>query len=357
MITKLVFVLTCSEKGTYIEQALMSVWSAHHRNPDAHIVLLTDDKTNELLQGVRGEVLRYVSEKIVVPFEDKEASMMYRSRWIKTSARELVRGDFLFVDCDTICQHSLDEIDHIDCEIGAVLESHLIVNDYCQGLYDSTKEETVTIGVDLDEEKLYFSSGVILVRDTERTHRIYKLWHQYWMEGNEIGLKIDQPALAKANREMGHIIKQIPDIYNCILFTRPPFIREAHILHIAAYQNPSFLFSDYVLAYVKENGLKNKWLCEMILNPCSTIMPFDYNLKHSSFMERAQWCKELSVAWKGYGKYIDRTFAFFPSSSRLSGFLRYLLKHNCVPSAIAFYLLERRIRLFGKSVSYNYCQK
>ena len=146
MKTKLIYVLTCSESGTYIEQALMSIWSARHHNPDAHIVLLTDDKTDRLLTGTRGGLLDYVTEKIVVPFVDENASMMFRSRWIKTSARELVEGDFLFIDCDTIVCKSLAEIDGFQCEMGAVWESHLLVEDFCDSLKSSATKANLKGG-------------------------------------------------------------------------------------------------------------------------------------------------------------------------------------------------------------------
>ena len=64
MKTKLVYVLTCAPEATYIEQALISIWSARYHNLDAHIVLLVDDKTNELLVGKRAEVLVYITEKV-----------------------------------------------------------------------------------------------------------------------------------------------------------------------------------------------------------------------------------------------------------------------------------------------------
>ena len=120
MKTKLVYVLTCAPEATYIEQALISIWSARYHNPDAHIVLLVDDKTTQLLVGKRAELLEYITEKVVIPFEDTNATMMYRSRWIKTSVRQLIEGDFLFIDCDTIVAQSLADADNFDCEIGAV---------------------------------------------------------------------------------------------------------------------------------------------------------------------------------------------------------------------------------------------
>lgn len=359
MRTKLVYVLTCAPEATYIEQALMSVYSARHYNPDAHIVLMVDDKTDALLIGTRGEILNYISEKIVVPFKYETLTPMYRSRWIKTQVRQLIKGDFMFVDCDTITQRSLADIDNFDCEIGAVLESHLPVDEYCETLLDAARKANEQIGVDVDAEQLYFSSGVLFVKDTKQTHKLYELWHRFWKEGIEIGLKIDQPSLAKANREVGHIIKQIPDTYNCILFTRPIFIREAHILHIAAYQNPSFLFSRQVLLYVRKNGLKNEWLRKMILNPCATMMPFDYMIKHSTSKERRIWKKELAEAWKGYGKTIDETYENFPLKSKMRDVVILLLRLNSHKSAIFVWMFLRRVQLIhtNKDVKPNICAK
>ena len=356
MKTKLVYVLTCAPDATYIEQALMAVWSARHWNPDAHIVLMTDDKTDALLTGKRGEINNYISEKIVVPFEDASLTPMYRSRWIKTQVRQMIDGDFLFVDSDTICQRSLSDIDNFECEVGAVLESHLPVNEFCEALHKTAQNLCATIGVDIGAEQFYFSSGVLLVRDTENTHRLYELWHLYWKEGIEKGRKIDQPSLAKANREMGHIFKQMPDTYNCILFTRPPFVRDAHILHIAAYQNPSFLFTDKVLNYVRENGIENEWLQKMILNPCATMMPFDYNIKHSTNKDRRLWRKELTEAWKGYGETIDATFDV-NADMRLKSRDVKLMNRGRIGLAIWLHLSERYIRLIRKNVKPNNCQK
>lgn len=357
MQTKLVYVLTCAPEATYIEQALMSVFSARHYNPDATIVLMVDDKTDALITGNRGEILKYISDKVVVPFADESLTPMYRSRWIKTQVRQLIKGDFMFVDCDTITQRPLADIDDFDCEVGAVLESHLPVKEFNDSLYQGAKKLTATIGVDIDAEQLYFSSGVLLVRDTKKTHKLYELWHQFWKDGNEIGLKIDQPSLAKANREVGHIIEQIPDTYNCILFTRPIFIRDALILHIAAYQNPSFLFTKQVLDYVRENGIGNEWLQKMILNPCATIMPFDYIIKHTSCGELRKWGGEMAEAWIGYGSTVDVTYTDLSPELHLFNRDVKLLRRGYVSLAMDMHLMEMKLRLIRKKIKQNYCQK
>ena len=290
MKTKLVYVLTCAPDATYIEQALMSVWSARHWNPDAHIVLITDNLTNQLFVGKRAEILDYISEKIVVPFEDDSLSMMYRSRWLKTSVRQLVKGDLLFIDCDTIVCRSLEEVDSFDCEVGAVYESHLPIKDWHPGLLQAANDKCNLLGIDLTKEPEYYSSGVLYVKDTTKAHKLFNHWHAAWLDGVEKGSGIDQPALAKANKTMRYIIQQIPDTYNCILFTRVPFYEEAHILHIASYRNPSWLFASDCLSYVLKHGLED-WLKKIILEPCTTFFPFDYNILHSSLFQRLKWVR------------------------------------------------------------------
>jgi len=301
MKTKLVYVLTCSPESTYIEQALMAVWSARYWNPDAHIVLLTDDKTSAILHdgGARGEILQYVTEEIVSSFaEDK--SMMFRSRWIKTKARELVSGDMLFIDCDTICCRSLENVDDFECIVGAVPESHLPLAELNEQMQNEIEKKAQQVGWSIKTESLYYSSGVIFSKDNVETHELYRIWHEKWLNGVERGINIDQPTFAYANIQCGHIIERIPDSYNRILFTQTPGTRTAHILHIAAFRNPSVLFENETLQHIREKGLKDEKLKEMILHPCRSFRPFDYDILHSSLTERISWTKgvaELEGGW------------------------------------------------------------
>ena len=302
MKTKLVYVLTCAPEATYIEQALMAVWSARYWNPSAHIVLLTDDKTSSILHagGPRSEILQYITEEIVSTF-DEDKSMLYRSRWIKTKARELVDGDMLFVDCDTICCRSLDSIDTFQCLAGAVLESHLPIAELHIQMQREIEEKAQKIGWSIRNETLYFSSGVIYTKDVPQTHLLYQEWHDTWQKGVERGINIDQPTLAYANIQCGHLIERIPDSYNRILFTETPGTREAHILHIAAYRNPSLLFEANTLNDIRNDGLTQA-LKNMIVNPCSSFKPFDYDILHSTLLERMSWLKDVVRLEGGYIK-------------------------------------------------------
>lgn len=354
MQTKLVYVLTCAPEATYIEQALISIWSARYHNPDAHIILLVDDKTNGLLVEKRAEVLEYITEKVVISFADANATMMYRSRWIKTQVRQFLKGDLLFIDCDTIINHSLDELDTVKCEVGAVCESNLPIDQFCMPLYQPMCENAQKMGWNPEGEQYYFSSGVIYAKDTPATHQLFALWHQYWQEGLEKGINIDQPSLAKANIECEHIIQRIDDKWNCIMFTYPRWAKEAYILHFAAYGNMSFLFSKRVLRYIKENGLSN-FIKQYILIPTDSYIPFDSEFYYYQVKDYMLRSKVLYKGIKEYANHIDVLFNDYPSR----GIVYKLLKHKAYFMATCLILLLkwRCIRKGKYAYKENICAK
>ncbi len=314
MKTKLVYVLTCSPEGNYIEQAVLATFSARYHNPSAHIVLIVDNKTDDLISSGRDEVLKYISEKIVVPFKE-DKTMMYRSRWIKTSVRNLIDGDFLFIDCDTITTRSLEEIDSFGCIVGAVPDSHLVVNEFSKALLSASKVKVEPLGIDLEKEEYYFSSGVLYVKDHPKAYTLYEKWYSIWLEGTRRGVNIDQPSLAKANIESYYLIERIPDRFNCIIYTQPDFAKDASILHFTAFRNPSWLFSDRVLGIIRKEGIAD-WMAPFILSPVCTYIPFRYTISKMSLWDIIGGIKGLSKAAKAYGRHIDSSFSDMRPSDR-----------------------------------------
>ena len=345
MKTKLVYVLTCAPEATYIEQALMAVWSARHWNPDAHIVLIVDDKTDALLTGKRGEILNYISEKMVVPFKDESLSPMYRSRYIKTQVRELVSGDFLFVDSDTICCRSLEEVDDFTCEIGAAADNNVLFAE--DAFRDDTIRQVAPI-CDLSKEQYYFSSGVLFCQDTPAVHKLFALWHKFWQEGVDKGINIDQPAFAKANIEMRHIIQPIHDVYNCVLYTQNNYLADAVILHVSRFQQMSFLFKPKTLALIREQGI-TPWLSDLILHVHSTYLPYDYSIKHSSCAVRRSRVSGIANAAEIYYHYIDQSFDEWSFQAGIAPFIKQCYQLHCFRLGSWIWLEYKRFLLRNKN--------
>jgi hypothetical protein len=209
MRTKAVYVLTSSPKDYYYEQLLMSVYSLKFYNPDMRTVLVTDTTTNETLVPGRNKVKEYFDDVIVVNIP-KRFNPMQCSRYMKTSLRQLVEGDILFIDVDTMICDSLSEIDEFDVEIGAVPDNH-------------------------HENSKCYNSGVMFSKDTSMVRELYELWHKQWLEDVCNGISTDQHSLGLANKRLGYVIEKIPDVYNCMIKSGGSiFWREMKIVHYFA---------------------------------------------------------------------------------------------------------------------------
>lgn len=228
MNTKLLYVLVSSSADIYLEQAYVSMSSARFHMPHVHIVLLMDGCTENSLTGMRRRLLDLVSEYIVVDLP-YELSGQNRSRILKTSARNYVNGDYLFIDCDTVVVNKLDDIDNISYEMCACRDAHsgFMGNPY----RDMCIRHCMKLGCNIKDETSYYNSGVMYVKDTPTTRRFYKQWNANWYEGRKNGIFMDQPSLAKTNIQFNHLIKDLPDIWNCQILHGIKFLPNAKIVH------------------------------------------------------------------------------------------------------------------------------
>ena len=324
MLTKFVYVLTCVPEATYIEQALISIWSARYHNPDAYIVLLVDNKTNQLLVGQRAEVVKYISERIVVDVP-AEFNVMQASRWIKTNVRNLIDGDFLFIDCDTIITQTLEEVDKFECQIGAVLDSHRPVSAFQIPEKINLIQLASLCNWDFSGVERYYSSGILYVKDSKETRTFYHLWHKNYLYSSKCGVNIDQISLEKTVQELP-IIKDIDDIWNTIMFIRPNFIESAKIIHFPSLDNNSFLFSKRVLDMIKINGLSD-YVKYYIAHPIQSFLPY-----MKKYYIGRQFCKTIKVVSNGvrlYAKNVDASFIDLKIPHRIAPMIKGLFRYHC----------------------------
>lgn len=228
MKTKLLYVLVSGKRDTYLEQAHLSIFSAKRVMPYCHIVLLVDNHTNEVMDTNRRKILENIDEYIVIPFSDN-ISAHDRSRLLKCGARKYVRGDFLFIDTDTIVLKPLNDIDNVTASIAATRDSHC---DFSRNPY---REMNVQFGKMIDfpisSETIFYNSGVLYAKDDEIANSFYQMWLDEWQTGCKKGVNKDQPAFAKTNFQMNHVVSQIDDIWNCEFIHGTRYIKDAKILH------------------------------------------------------------------------------------------------------------------------------
>ena len=339
MQTKLVYVLTCAPEATYIEQALISIWSARYHNPDAHIVLLVDDKTNELLVGKRAEVLEYVTECKVVK-APSNYDVMQVSRWLKTNVRSFIDGDFLFIDCDTVIAQSLRDIDNLDCEIGAVLDTHRSVSKFNPKERVDLIKRAEQCGWNFANVEDYFSSGVLFIKDTPSTMAFYQKWHEYYDYSSSCGVNIDQISFERTRQDIP-IVQHIDDIWNTIMFIRPKFIEQAKIIHFASLNNNSFLFSKRVLKYIRKNGL-TPYIKHYILHPMESCVP--YMKKYFKGFAIFSTIRNVARGVKQYARYIDSRFIDLKIPLRIGKFVKRLYSLKLYYTATILWMFWIHIR-------------
>lgn len=258
MKTKIVYVLTSSENDVLLEQLSLSLYSLKYYNPNSEVYLVVDQDTYSSIKNDRNNIREFLTDIIPVKTPD-EYNNMLRSRWLKTSLREYIKGDYLFVDSDTIIADDLEECDNWTCDIAAVIDRHIPVNKAHQ-YYDYICNRAKDTGWIFEtSDSNYFNSGVMFVKDNESTHAFYKKWHEYWLEGIKHQVYQDQPTLGKVNKEQGYIIKELNGVWNCqIMANGIKFLSTSKIIHYFNAERQSEKKSVFYLPSDKELYLKIK---------------------------------------------------------------------------------------------------
>jgi len=240
-------------------------------NPNAYIIALIDSKTKEGLTGKRSGYEQVVCETVTIT-SPKELSQKEVSRWIKTSMKKYITGDFLYIDCDTVITGKLEHNFPPELQIGAILDTHVpLLKHHLDAHF---KDEDKKIGFTSSfETGIRYNGGVIFCRDSAPGDDFFSKWHSLWLISNKKGNHHDMPALNQANRESSGVITELAGEWNCqITHNGLPYLSNSKIIHYFAtaftfVHCPFLLASNAVLASVKETGKISPEITELLKNP------------------------------------------------------------------------------------------
>lgn len=243
---QIVYVLVSDEKDLYLEQCLVSVTSLKKRMPNCHITLLIDNKTSISLQGKRSLIKRYIENIVEVDFLD-EIQKKERSRYLKTSMRKNIKGDFLFIDCDTVVCEDLQQIERYENNLYAVMDNHTPLNKnvYARDMVLRAKK----CGFYAAYNNIHFNSGVLWVKDTQETRKFFELWHALWIEGKQKGILSDQLSFNEANCRMNGFISELNGIWNCQVDFGIKYLYSAKIIHYLGFNPKGKKNEEQILPY------------------------------------------------------------------------------------------------------------
>ena len=231
---KLVYVTVGTEKIEYLNMLRISLASARKHMPDVAIEIVTDEETAALLNA--GDMpKKYRAEVIAVPIEG-DYNTVERSRVLKTNLRELVSGDFLYIDTDTILCADISG-ERPEGSVNLVADAHcLFTEQEEQG--ESLKRSARQRGLDLEGCVHYYNSGVIYAKDDETAHTFFRKWHETWKRTKLPKMHHDQFALNAVNLEMD-AIRELDGTWNCQLTANDRafrYLRNVKILHYLSLQ-------------------------------------------------------------------------------------------------------------------------
>lgn len=274
MKTKIVYCLVSDRTDYYYEQLLISLCSLRKHNLDANVEVICDQDTFSTLTSIRRGIFEHGIH--VVPVEvPKNWRKTERSRYLKSNLRRLVRGDYLYIDTDTIICSKLDSIDDIDCDIAAVLDSHL---ERPLPKFSKCRHHTekwiwgVAHKADIDITGLWqYNGGVLYVKDSPKAYELYKRWAEKYSEFLKYGIVIDQLSLLLSNHEMGNVISDLDAKFNCMVSFKEgrELVNNAAIIHYFPGQKKNILSSPWILDPIKETGKINTSIIKVIDNPCA----------------------------------------------------------------------------------------
>ena len=246
MKTKLLYILVSTPEDVYLEQAYVSVASARRRNPGAHIALLTDTATEGSFgkRGPEDVAFRALFDEVVVAPLDPSLPAMKRSRLLKTGMRQYVKGDFLFIDADTVVMRSLEDIDSVDASLAACRDLHAPFPEHPHRR--ATINMCKRFGFDVQADRKQVLAG-----------------QENYLKGQAVGIKPDQPSFAQTDAALGFPVQQLPGEWNCQAQNGIRYLRNAYILHYMVTNVSSgeeeklySLNGKDLLLQVREKGLK-----------------------------------------------------------------------------------------------------
>ena len=268
---KYLYVLASDETDYYLAQALLSITSLKMHTPNAFVSLLIDDTTEKTLKNERANILNFINELVVVNI-DQYFNKKARSRWLKTSMRNHISGDFLFIDCDTVICDDLNEIESENVILGAVLDGHfpLNVKPEAKKLIQNTGK-LLGFSASFTSDN-FFNSGVILCQDIPESHTFFDKWHKLWITGIlQSNILFDQASFNEAN--LNGAIAEMNGIWNCQISISGGiiFLANAKIIHYFAShvckKNPYKLADSDILRKIKDAYIIDEELKNCLLYP------------------------------------------------------------------------------------------
>lgn len=226
----IVYVITSAGRDVYTAMTRVSAASLRMTNPGARIVVVCDAETDRAVRAVQDPLLGEVDEWLA--FETPPGAAAFRNRFLKTSLRERLAGEYLFLDSDTIVRDDLSPVFQVPGDLAAA------PNHSRENISGQIWEGDVATLAEMKwstDPTLYVNGGAMRVSDSEGARRFYRLWHKKWQASyRQLRKPNDQPALNAAIYETQIVCGRLPVRFNAQIGAFPVAMRDAAVWHYNA---------------------------------------------------------------------------------------------------------------------------
>ncbi len=189
---KALYILTSTGKDIYIDLTYISVVFLLHTNPQVDVNIACDKESFEAIKNSNHPLFDLDLKLISVSTPEGKPS--WRNRYVKCRMREIISGDFLYLDGDTIVRNSIHEIFNLSCSFAAASNHNTT--------YPSNFNNREKIVFESNNWTLpfghYYNAGIMYWKDNASTRKLSDLYIQKWHQSSKAGIHFDQPALNSA---------------------------------------------------------------------------------------------------------------------------------------------------------------
>jgi hypothetical protein len=209
--------------------AAVAALSVRRLHPQARIILVTDEPTARAIDHHSHALGNIVSEIVVRPTGTDDP--VVSSRYLRTVLRQLVKGDYLYLDTDAIAVRPLDRgwPRRADLAMARDRNQRGITPLALPGV----EKLRVKLGWEFRMDR-YLNAGVMFVRDTPASHAFYAEWHRRWKQALSSGIWQDQFSLNSASTKGIATIAILPDRDNWVTHSTAMLRGRARIFHFFA---------------------------------------------------------------------------------------------------------------------------
>lgn len=223
------FVLAAKDLGLYADMSAVAALAVRRLHLQARIILVTDEPTAHAIDHGNHALANIVTEIVVQPTGTDAPTVS--SRHLRTILRQLVKGDYVYLDGDTVAVRPLDR----GWPGGADLAVARDRNQW--GITPLALPSVEKLRAKLGWEFLmdrYLNAGVMFVRDTPAAHAFYAEWHRRWKQALSLGIWQDQFSLNSASTTGTATIAILPDRDNWVTHSTAMLRGRARIFHFFA---------------------------------------------------------------------------------------------------------------------------